>query len=299
MGARCKQVLGSPPSKWRIGRFTFGLCLFLSLSLVFHVALQAQSAPVTQAQVTEILDGTQVFIQEKQAQLHDQASLGQRVRTGDSRAQLTFNTGAVGRLAKRSVLTVGKTCARLQQGVLLIDGAVQGCTSSVIAGVHGTTYVLEVDETGQEQVKVIEGQVVVTRIETPLPDADGPELAPGQSPPAPSPLATPSPSPESSPGTVEDSGANQVVLSAGEKVNVDRQGRLGLIQKLTEDDFVNLLTGALFEGFRGQLPGISRIKSSFESLFPGGRFPISIPGLDGSGFPNLPINIPRPRLPFF
>ena len=83
------------PRQKRLAFFFAGLCIF---------ALAApQLAPVfaqtTQATVQEILDGNQVFIQNRQASLNDVAQQQQQVRTGNSRTALLFNTGAVARLS--------------------------------------------------------------------------------------------------------------------------------------------------------------------------------------------------------
>jgi hypothetical protein len=142
--------------------FVAFFCTFLLILLVQRSPVAAQSSPINRATITEVLDSPQVFIQSKQAKVKDSANKGQRVRTAEARAQLQFNTGAVGRLAHNSVLTVGQ-CARLRQGTLLVNGAMNGCTSSVIAGVRGTTYLLEVDEAGESRIKVLEGKVTVTR----------------------------------------------------------------------------------------------------------------------------------------
>ncbi len=215
----------------------------------------------------QILDSAEVFIQNKQAKVKDTANKGQRVRTADARAQLQFNTGAVGRLAHNSVLTVGQ-CARLQKGLLLVNGAMNGCTSSVVAGVRGTTYVMEVNETGEANIKVLEGEVALTRLKEPLPEeepAEPPAAAPKQLQPE----------------------ENPIVLKEGEQVNVSTAGVPGVIAKISQDEFTRLLAGGLFNGFTLPLPGLSKIQASFQRLFPGVPFPISVPG--------LPIpSIPRP-----
>jgi FecR protein len=257
---------------WRVSlSFLIGMSLFLVLALLV-TPLQAQTT-INQAQIAEILDGSQVYIQDNQARVNDLATRGQRVRTGNSRTQLIFNTGAVARLSTNSVLTVGQ-CAQLQSGTLLVNGAVNGCTSSIAAGVRGTTYVIQVDEQGQEEVKVLEGEVTVTQQPAGL-DSDAP---PSASPASPS---------SDNPETPEA----PVVLTAGQEVSTRRGERLGAIQQITEEDFVSLLTGQLFDGFAGQLPGIDRIRNSFGELFPNASFPIDLP--------NLPRpRPPRPRLPF-
>ncbi len=232
----------------------------------------AEQGSISRAEIMQILDSAEVFIQNKQAKVKDTANKGQRVRTADARAQLQFNTGAIGRLAHNSVLTVGQ-CARLQKGLLLVNGAMNGCTSSVVAGVRGTTYVLEVNEIGDANIKVLEGEVSLTRSTEPIPEEE--------------PSETPAAAPKQLPGE----GMAPIVLKEGEQVNVSTAGVPGVIEKISQDEFTRLLAGSLFNGFTLPLPGISKIQSSFQRLFPGVPFPISVPG--------LPIPSPPIRLPFF
>ena len=329
------------PRQKRLAFFFAGLCIF---------ALAApQLAPVfaqtTQATVQEILDGNQVFIQNRQASLNDVAQQQQQVRTGNSRTALLFNTGAVARLSANSVLSIGQ-CARLKQGTILINGAVNACTSSITTGVRGTTYLLEVDELGNQQVKVLEGEVIVKRNATPIIDEDAqpttetkptnkPTVKPTVSKPtipstqkpnvtlptnepkvkqfaSPPPTAKPPTSTPTNPQqgrsvdpltgqpandkpilkieqpTTPTKQPDEVVLKAGEKVEVAQSGGLGLIQQLTENEFVSLLKGNLFEGFTNQIPGIDKVRAVFNGLFPGVNFPISIPGLPIPNIPSLP-----------
>jgi len=297
------------PAHLRIFKTIALSCLGLCLSLCLAQALSPQNNQgITQATVKEIIDGTEVFIQNQQAKVNDVAQLRQRVRTGDARAELTFNTGVVARLSKNSILTVGE-CARLQRGTLLVNGAANGCTSSIVAAVRGTTYILEVDQAGKQEVKVLEGEVVIRREATPDPaevtiDAPKVKQSPtfGQPVPPPTtdtrplppldakpannqPVLTPSPSPTPSPQS-----QNEVVLKAGESLDIDPNGILSAVQKISQADFENLLKGALFQGFTSQLPSINNIRSVFEKLFPGASFPISIPSI-----PSVPS---IPRLPF-
>jgi hypothetical protein len=232
----------------------------------------ATQSPINRAEIMQILDSAEVYIQNKQAKVKDSANKGQRVRTADARAQLQFNTGAIGRLAHNSVLTVGQ-CARLQKGSLLVNGAMNGCTSSVVAGVRGTTYVLEVNETGEANIKVLEGEVTLTRQTETMPEEEATEA------------------PAAAPKQLPTEDMNPVVLKEGEQVNVSPTGVPGAIDRISQDEFTRLLAGSLFNGFTIPLPGISKIQSSFQRLFPGVPFPISVPGLP---IPRIPI-----RLPFF
>lgn len=295
-----------------------------------HIA--PASAQSNQATVQEIIDGNQVFIQNKQATLNDVARQRQQVRTGQSRTALLFNTGAVARLSANSVLNIGQ-CARLRRGTILINGAVNACTASITTGVRGTTYLLEVDEAGNQQVKVLEGEVVVKRNAIPVTDDDleDSELGSG-SPSKPANVGSPNKNPKSKQSsappnnfpttfpqndpqnarpleplnvkpaegkpvlkidqTAQSTGSEEVVLKAGEKVEVDQRGALGLIQQLTENEFVGLLTGNLFQGFTSQIPGIDKVRDVFGGLFPGANFPISLPNIPLLNIPNLP------RFPF-
>ncbi len=253
------------------------LCTLVVVLLCQRSPVMAQGN-VNRATITEVLDSPQVFIQNKQAKVKDAANKGQKVRTGDARAQIQFNTGAVGRLAHNSVLTVGQ-CARLRQGQLLINGAMNGCTSSVVAGVRGTTYVLEVDEAGEASVKVLEGEVTVTKSAVPLPDESEPDA----------PATGNKQLSNTEPSATESN--EEIVLEAGEKVSVSNTGKVGLVEKLSQEEFTALLSSGLFNGFTLELPGIRKIKDSFENLF-GIPFPISVPGIR---IPTPPIPI---RLPF-
>jgi hypothetical protein len=329
----------------RIALFFAGLCIF---SLAAPQIAPA-SAQATQATVQEILDGNQVFIQNQKASINDVARRQQQVRTGNSRTALLFNTGAVARLSANSVLSIGQ-CARLRRGTILINGAVNACSSSITTGVRGTTYLLEVDESGNQQVKVLEGEVIVKRNANPIIDEDdqpttetkpttqppnvispitSPKVkqfstiptAPVNTPPVNAPPVNTPPirptlpqgNPEGRPiDPLNAQPANdkpilkidprlqpanepdEVVLKAGEKVEVDSRGTLGIIQQLTENEFVGLLTGNLFQGFTSQIPGIDKVRAVFDGLFPGVNFPISIPGIP---IPSIPLPS-FPRFPF-
>jgi hypothetical protein len=279
----------------RLSRFLLVFVYTLWFVVVAESSIAAQVPTIKQARITQVLDGSDVFIQNRQAKLNDSAKRGQRVRTGQTRAQLTFNTGAIGRLAQNSVLTVGQ-CARLQQGTLLVNGAMNGCTASVVAGVRGTTYVLEANRSGNANIKVLEGEVVVSQRQEPNdtePTAGNKQFSlPSVLPNLPSFPQNPAPRPLPNPLETIDilpTNEKQVVLKAGEKVSISASGTLGLVEKLTQGDFTSLLTGNLFNGFTVQLPGMPKIQASFQQLFPGVPFPIRLPRLT---IPRLPIRLP-------
>ncbi|MBE9137904.1 hypothetical protein IQ254_11990 [Nodosilinea sp. LEGE 07088] len=157
------------PQRLNWGRFVrlMGTTLVCStlLTLPGH---QAQGQTNNTATVTEILDSNQVYIQNRAAQVNSIAQQRQQVRTRSARASLRFNTGAVARLAHNSSLVVGQ-CAQLNRGTLLVNGSLNGCSTSTVAGVRGTIYTLEVTEAGETIIRVFEGEVVVQRNPNPLP----------------------------------------------------------------------------------------------------------------------------------
>ncbi|MBD2460422.1 FecR domain-containing protein [Oscillatoria sp. FACHB-1407] len=271
MFSQLGQALFNMWQRSQIRYFAFGLFLCLVLGSLSS-PLMAQS--IDRATVIEILDSNQVFIQENQARVNDVANRGQRVRTARARANLRYNTGAVLRLVSNTSLTVGE-CARLDRGVVLVSGAVNGCTPSFTAGVRGTTYVMEVNDDGDAQVKVLEGEVVVARQAIAEAGTDSPDtlIAPVTDEPTAS-------SPED---------GDRVVLTAGQKVTTHRgDRRLGPVQQLTLEEFLEILRGELIEGFAEQIPGIEAVRGAFQRLYPDVPFPVQAPGLP----------IPRPRLPF-
>ena len=273
-------------------RFLLGLFCSLYLTLGLRSPGLAQTPNVNRAEIAQILDSPQVFIQNQQAKVKDTAQKGQRVRTANARAELRFNTGAVGRLAHNSVLTVGQRCARLQQGTLLVNGAVNGCTASVIAGVRGTTYVLEVTAAGLANIKVLEGEVTVSPKSDTEADGEATEPATNAKGLRSSNTLRPTIATQTLTQSTSD---NPVVLKEGEKVSVRPDGAVGLVEKLSQEEFSQLLKGVLFNGFSIPLPGISKVQGSFQRLFPGVPFPISVPSIPG--LPTPPVPVPF-RLPF-
>ncbi len=136
-----------------------------SLLAVPRHPAQGQSVSAT---VTEILDSNQVYIQNRTAQVSSVAQQNQQVRTQSARTALQFNNGAVARLAHNSSLVVGQ-CAQVNRGTLLVNGPLNGCSTSTVAGVRGTIYTIEVTEDGQTIIQVFEGEVVVQRNLSPEP----------------------------------------------------------------------------------------------------------------------------------
>lgn len=281
----------------------------LGSGLVLNPA-PAIAQPVNRATLTQILDSSDVFIQNRKAKVNDIAVKGQRVRTGAARAALRFDTGAVGRMGHNSTLTVGQ-CARLKRGKILINGAMNGCSGSAVAGVRGTTYLMEVDDAGQTRVTVLEGSVVVAPA-TPAEMGEPDESAfvsekekRGKWPlrlsvprSKQSEIAPPAPARSRCVGCVlglrspmgkDVLGRDGAVrVSMGEVVVVTTAGRVGTVAKLSEREYRRILTGSLFDGYVVQIPGIDKVRDAYQQLFPGLPFPL----------PAINLRVPSPvRLP--
>jgi hypothetical protein len=200
-----------------------------SLGLVLLLALPQlpARAQINQAVIQEILDGDRVFIEETLATVDAIADFQQKVSTEEARTSLLFSNGSVGRLGPNSEITIGQ-CIEVKQGLLLASGPANGCTANFQIGVQGTIYVVEVDELGESQVKVLEGEVEV------LTDPD----------------------------------RDPVRVSQGKRLNITPEGRVGEPLLLSQADIEAILKGVLFNGFKLELPGMANLQDALRSLYP-------------------------------
>lgn len=136
----------------------FGSFCLVLLWELFPTPSQAQ---INLAIIQEIIDGQEVFIEEKQANVEDQANFGQLIHTKTSRAALAFNNGAMGRIGNNAQVTVGQ-CVEVKQGQVLVSGPVDGCIASFSVGVQGTIYIMESLDGNTGNIKVLEGTVEVS-----------------------------------------------------------------------------------------------------------------------------------------
>lgn len=230
--------------KWQQGHFRqiiYGFLISICLVMAGMFIHPAQ-AQISQATVTEILDGNQVFIQGRQANINNVAGAGQQVSTRISRAGLRFNNGAAGRLRSNSSLIVGQ-CIQVQQGGIVASGPTNACIGSVRVATRGTTFVAEVGSNNSSDLKVLEGSIAVT-------------------PPSLSNL----PNLDRSPAPID------LIIRQGEKISIAEDGQVGNIAMITRDDILMILNN-YFSGFTQQLPGSSNLQRSLEGLFPGVPLP--------------------------
>jgi len=212
------------------------------------------------ATVVEILDGDQIYIDQKRVRVKARASAPEVVSTRDSRGQLAFSSGAAGRLNRFSLLRLGSNCFLLEKGQILVSGRQNGCTRSARLSVRGTNYVVEVQEDGSSEISVLEGSVDVE----PLRD--------GQ----PSGTAT----------TVE----------AGNRLRLSPLGVVIALLRLSAADYTTILNGPLFSGYRSQLPGLASLESHIRSAVPG----VTLPALPaGPPLPSTPVLPSLPRFGLF
>ncbi len=225
----------------------------LALTLVSGSAAGAAETAVVQ----EILDGKEFYIDQKQARVKEKAQAPQQISTQNSRGQIRFEAGAVGRLNRFSMLRLGQGCFLLDRGQVLVSGRQSGCTRSARLSVRGTNYLLEVQENGDSELSVLEGSVQVE------PLRDG-----------------------------QPTGAAVATVNAGQRLRLSPEGVVLTLLALSSGDYSSILSGPLFEGFRLPLPAAQALDSYLRSQLPGVTLP-SVPVTVPVTVPALPISLPR------
>jgi hypothetical protein len=206
------------------------------------------------ATVQEILDGNQLYIDGQQARLKQAAQPPQVISTGDSRGQLGFESGAVGRINRQSLLKLGSSCFLLNKGQILVSGRQDGCTRSSRMSVRGTNYLLQIDENGNADLAVLEGTVQVEATES--------KTAP-------------------------------VTVQAGQRLRLSPTGVVLGLLKLALGDYQSILDGPLFSGYSLPLPAYANLESYLRSNMPGLNLPAT-PSLPIPSTPSVPgISLPR------
>jgi len=147
--------------------------LLPALALLASTVAASPAATVeSTATVQEILDGTAFAIDGRAARVGARARSPQQMSTGDSRAQLAFSGGASGRLNRFSSLRLGSDCFLLGAGQILVSGRQNACTRSSRLSVRGTNYVLEVLTSGEVEISVLEGSVMVESLRDGVPTGE-------------------------------------------------------------------------------------------------------------------------------
>jgi hypothetical protein len=213
------------PRSWQNWGVAF---LLVQGAVLFQVPAIAQPV-VTTATIREILDGNQVFIQDRPARVNDIGRLRQQVRTAAARAGLLFNDSPSGvRLGQKSSMVVGSQCIQLLQGKVLISGKVglNGCVGRVTVRPVGTVYIMSLDEQGG-QVTVLDGTVEVFNTDNP--------------------------------GTSVKVGAGQSVeITAAGNLATTASGNPTPPQTLSQSQLV-AVSAPLIQGFQVPLPGLDNV----------------------------------------
>lgn len=230
-----------------------GLKSGLLLALLWAGAGQAAETAVVQ----EILDGKELYIDASQARVRQMARAPQQLNTGNSRGQLLFNSGAIGRINTFSRLRLGSGCFLVDRGQVLVSGRQNGCTRSARLSVRGTNYVIEVKEDGEAEISVLEGSVEVEPLQDGAP-----------------------------------SGAPSTLVEAGQRLRLSPMGVVLALFNLDVGDYEQILLGPLFRGFQMPLPGLDNLRGYLNSRFPGVSFP-----LPSTALPIPQPSLPTPSLP--
>ncbi|KEF40880.1 MAG: hypothetical protein ER33_14565 [Cyanobium sp. CACIAM 14] len=228
----------------------------VSLSSLASPAVLAAGQPAS-AVVREILDGPELYIEQRQAHVQESAFVPELVRTQQSRGQLAFSSGAVGRLNRFTQLRLGSSCFLLESGQILVSGRQNGCTRSARLSTRGTNYVLTLLVGGEVEVAVLEGALELQRLVDDRPVGEG-----------------------------------SIVVAGGTSVRLSSQGRVVGQRPLAADDYLAILQGPLFQGFSEPLPGRPALDAFLQRRFPGISTPTPVGR--GSGEP-LALGINRVR----
>jgi len=221
-----------------------------ALVLLLAAGASAPAWSAESATVQEILDGKELYIDQKQAAVKERASAPQTLSTKNSRGQLAFSGGAAGRINRFSLLRLGSSCFLMEKGQILVSGKQNGCTRSARLSVRGTNYLIEVQDDGTAELSVLEGAVEVE----PLKDG-------------------------------EPTGQPPTTVEAGQKVKLSAEGVILTLLQLTAGDYSGILGGPLFSGFSSPLPGFAALESYIRSSVPG----VSLPGVPSvPSVPSIP-----------
>ena len=253
----------APPRSRRRARGQRGAEVLLGRGLLLLPLLWSGSARAAEsAVVQEILDGKELYIDANRANVRQTARAPQQLKTGNSRGQLLFNSGAVGRLNTFSQLRLGSGCFLVDRGLVLVSGRQNGCTRSARLSVRGTNYVIEVKEDGESEIAVLEGSVEVQPLELGAPSSAPPTL-----------------------------------LEAGQQLRLSPAGVVLTLLKLEAGDYERVVRGPRFRDFQAPLPGLENLRAYLNLRFPGVSLPIpsstlpiprpSLPSLPSLGLPRL------------
>lgn len=228
----------------------------LAASLLAPGAARAAETAVVQ----EILDGKELFIDQSPAQVSQTARAPQQLSTRNSRGQIRFDGGAVGRLNRFSQLRLGRDCFLVDRGQVLVSGRQSGCTRSARLSVRGTNYLREVNDAGESNLSVLEGSVQVEPLRDGQPTGQAPST-----------------------------------VGAGQRLRLSPEGVVLSLLALSSGDYRQILAGPLFEGFRLPLPAIDALEGYLRSNVPGVSLPgvPGVPALPAVPRPSLPLGLPR------
>lgn len=216
-------------------RICFGWLSGFYIALTFGIPPLPAVAQISQATISEIIGGTEVFIEAQQAQVNDTANFQEVVRTeAPTRAGLRFNNGAAGRLGPNASVIVGQ-CVEVEQGQLLVSGPANGCVSGFDIGVQGTIYVVDANDPNPNvlgRILALESSVQLNKRST----------DPNQT-------------------TVP------TALNQGQKVTILANGELGPIEAIPAEEFADILTGPLFQDFNEPVPNQSELRQVCLDLY--------------------------------
>jgi hypothetical protein len=128
----------------------------------------------------KVIDGRQLFINNKPATVNQVALTGSVIKTQQSRAQLLFDRRAIGLLGRNSMIKLGAACFQLDQGKIVVNGRQKTCFGSRILGIDGTTYLLSREADQSYTVDLIAGEAVISSAPASIDDAEFAQAIPSR-----------------------------------------------------------------------------------------------------------------------
>ena len=138
------------------------------------------AAPYREARVIKMIEGRQLFINNKPAAENQVAPTGSVIMTKQSRARLKFDHRAIGLLGRNSLIKLGAACFQLDQGKIVINGRQKTCFGSRILGIDGTTYLLSREADQSYTVDLLAGEAVISSGPNSIDDVQFADAIPSQ-----------------------------------------------------------------------------------------------------------------------
>lgn len=198
-------------------------------------------AKAVSAKIIEMIhaDSTELSINGKRARVGDIALNGSIVKTGYARAALEFGSDAVLRMGRATEVKIGGPCFYLSLGIALSSGSSDICLDSLDIDSPQTNYIVQVMPSKRTVITVLEGTVRARLRDPKLKDDAG-------------------------------ASAKWTVIRTGYEQTFTENSVLSTSRRLGIEDYIRILNGELFLGFKKRLPDQRELDEVIKKLRGGG-----------------------------